>query len=184
MMKIRLLKKIDLKDLKRVAPGYTSDSKYIVLHKDSQNHSLIDLHLVDLETPYTKKYDQYDSQTVDRYQEVLNEEYSFGAYDGDLLVGILIAEPHSWNKSLWVWEFHTAEAYRHRGIGKKLMDAVTEKAREEGMRTIVCETQNTNADAIKIYRHLGFRVEAIDISYYSNNDYPDGEIAIFMKRRI
>jgi ribosomal protein S18 acetylase RimI-like enzyme len=64
------------------------------------------------------------------------------------------------------------------------MDAVMEKARKAGYRIIVCETQNTNADAIQIYRHLGFRVEGMDISYYSNEDYPDGEIAVFMKRRI
>lgn len=184
MIDIRLLKKIELKEIKRVAPGYTSNSKYIVLHKDSQSHSLIDLHLVDLDTPYTKKYNQFNSKTIGRYQKILKEDYSFGAYDGDLLVGILIAEPRSWNQSLRVWEFHIDAAYRHRGISKKLMDAVTEKAKDAGIRIIVCETQNTNAAAIKIYRHLGFRVEAIDISYYSNKDYPDGEIAVFMKLRI
>lgn len=183
-MKISLLKKIEIKELKRVAPGYTSNSKYIVLYKDSQNHSLIDLHLVDLDTPYTKKYDHYDRNTIERYQQILREGFSFGAYDDDLLVGILIAEPRTWNQSLLVWEFHTANTHRHRGIGKKLMDAVTEKAVGAGFRIIVCETQNTNAAAIKIYRQLGFRIEAIDISFYSNDDYPDGEIAVFMKRRI
>jgi ribosomal protein S18 acetylase RimI-like enzyme len=184
MIKIRLLKKIGIRELKRIAPGYTSDAKYVVLHRDSQNHALIDLHLISLETPYTKKYDHHNNNTIKRYLKILKEGYSFGAYDGDLLVGLLIAEPRSWNQSLWVWEFHSAESHRHRGIGKKLMDAVMEKARKAGFRIIVCETQNTNADAIQIYRHLGFRVEGMDISYYSNDDYPDGEIAVFMKRRI
>ncbi len=64
------------------------------------------------------------------------------------------------------------------------MECPAEKARRAGFRAIVCETQNTNATAIKIYRKLGFRLEGIDISYYSNNDYPDGEIAVFMKRRL
>ena len=31
---------------------------------------------------------------------------------------------------------------------------------------------------------LGFRVEGVDISFYSNDDYPEGEIAVFMKRRL
>jgi ribosomal protein S18 acetylase RimI-like enzyme len=184
MIKVRLLKNITINELKRVAPGYTSDFKYVVLYKDSENHALIDLHLVPLETPYIKKYGHHNKAAIDRYKKVLKEGYSFGAYDDDLLVGLLIAERRAWNQSLWVWEFHTAESIRHLGVGKKLMDAVTEKAREEGIRVIICETQNTNADAIKIYRHLGFRVEAIDISYYSNDDYPDGEIAVFMKRRL
>ena len=41
-----------------------------------------------------------------------------------------------------------------------------------------------DAAAIQIYRQLGFRVEGVDLSYYTNEDYPDGEIAIFMKRRL
>jgi ribosomal protein S18 acetylase RimI-like enzyme len=65
-----------------------------------------------------------------------------------------------------------------------LMECVAEKAKGAGFRTIVCETQNTNVMAIKIYRKLGFRLEGIDISCYSNSDYPDGEIAVLMKRRL
>jgi len=64
------------------------------------------------------------------------------------------------------------------------MEALAEKARKAGLRTIVCETQTTNAPAIRFYRKLGFNIEGIDLSCYSNEDFPDGEIAIFMKRRL
>jgi ribosomal protein S18 acetylase RimI-like enzyme len=64
------------------------------------------------------------------------------------------------------------------------MARVEEQAQRSGLRTIVCETQNTNAAAIMVYRKLGFAVEGVDISYYSNTDYPDGDIAVFMKRRL
>ena len=64
------------------------------------------------------------------------------------------------------------------------MECVAEAASRAGFRIIVCETQNTNPTAIKVYRKLGFRVEGVDISFYSNHDYPEGEIAIFMKRRL
>jgi ribosomal protein S18 acetylase RimI-like enzyme len=64
------------------------------------------------------------------------------------------------------------------------MECVAQKAERARFRTIVCETQNTNVIAIKVYRKLGFSLEGIDISYYSNHDYPDGEIAVFMKRRL
>jgi ribosomal protein S18 acetylase RimI-like enzyme len=50
------------------------------------------------------------------------------------------------------------------------------------MRVLVCETQSTNVPAIRFYRALGFVLEGLDLSLYSNHDYPDGEIAIFMKR--
>lgn len=49
---------------------------------------------------------------------------------------------------------------------------------------MVCETQSTNGAAIEAYHRLGFRVEGVDISYYSNEDYPDGECAVFMKKRL
>ena len=64
------------------------------------------------------------------------------------------------------------------------MECVAEKASRADFRTIVCETQNTNPTAINVYRKLGFRVEGVDISFYSNDDYPEGEMAVFMKRRL
>ncbi|MBM2847886.1 MAG: putative GCN5-related N-acetyltransferase, partial [Anaerolineales bacterium] len=114
----------------------------------------------------------------------LKEGLSFGAYEGHQLVGIALAEPRRWNQSLWVWEFHVAEALRGRGIGRKLMDTLAEQGRAAGLRTIVCETQNTNVPAIEFYRKVGFTVEGIDLSYYTNDDVFHSEVAIFMKRRL
>jgi len=53
-----------------------------------------------------------------------------------------------------------------------------------GLRIIVWETQTTNVPAIRAARRLGFQLESIDISYYTNADYPAGEMAVFMKRRL
>jgi len=61
---------------------------------------------------------------------------------------------------------------------------LADKARVAGFRVLVLETQNTNVPAIRFYRKAGFEVEGIDLSYYSNTDITDGEIAIFMKRKI
>ena len=175
---------LSLTDLKRVASGYSSDSKYIVAYTEKEGCASFDLRLVPLDKPYVKAYDHFDDETIRQYEKVLNGGYSFGAYDGDLLVGLVVAKVQEWNRSVSVLEFHVAEEYRNTGIGRRLMECPAEKARRAGFRAIVCETQNTNATAIKIYRKLGFRLEGIDISYYSNNDYPDGEIAVFMKRRL
>ena len=184
MSEVRSLTKLNLTDLKRVANGYTSDSKYVVAYTDSENEASFNLRLIVLEQPYIRKYENFDVETLDRYSEFLQGGYSFGAYDGDLLIGFVIAEARLWNRSLWVYEFHVAETHRSLGIGKRLMQKATEKAKRTGLRTIVCETQNTNATAILIYRKLGFRMEGIDISSYSNTDYPDSEIAVFMKKRL
>ena len=182
MMEIRVLRELTLDDLRRIASGYCSARKYVVAYTESQNQVSFDLQLTALEEPLVRKYNHFDAATLARYHEILQEDHSFGAYDGDLLIGFVIAEVRSWNRSLWVNEFHVAADRRNSGIGKRLMQAVTERAERAGLRTIVCETQNTNAAAIMVYRRLGFRMEGVDISHYSNADYPDGEIAVFMKR--
>jgi len=64
------------------------------------------------------------------------------------------------------------------------MERAAAKARQAGLRAILCETQTTNITSITVYRSLGFRIEGVDISHYPNADYPDGEVAILMKRRL
>ena len=181
MVEIRSLTKLSLADLKRIASGYSSDSKYAVVHTETEACITFNLRLVSLNKPYVKRF-HYDDEILQQYKAVLNTGYSFGAYDDNLLVGLAIAEGHQWNRSLSVHEFHVAEIHRGQGIGRRLIERVAEEASRAGFRIIVCETQNTNPTAINVYRKLGFRVEGIDISLYSNHDYPDGEIAIFMKR--
>lgn len=181
MIEIRALVRLTLTDLKRIASGYSSDSKYAVSHTETERCVSFDLQLVTLDTPYIKRF-HYDGEILQQYNALLETGYSFGAYDGDLLVGFAIAEAHRWNCSVTVHEFHVLETHRGQGIGKRLMECSATKASRAGFRTIVCETQNTNPTAIAVYRRLGFRVEGIDISLYSNHDYPEGEIALIMKR--
>ena len=183
MVEIRSLTKLSLADLKRIASGYSSDSKYAVVYTETESCVSFEMRLVTLDKPYVKRF-HFDDEIVQQYATVLNTGYSFGAYDGNLLVGLAIAEAHKWNRSLSVHEFHVAETHRNQSIGKRLMECVIDKASRAGFRIIVCETQNTNPTAINVYRKLGFRVEGVDISFYSNDDYPKGEIAVLMKRRL
>ncbi|MCB0036558.1 MAG: GNAT family N-acetyltransferase [Anaerolineales bacterium] len=183
MITIRPLAQLTLHDLEHIASGYTSDSKYAVTVAHQHNGLTFKLERIRLDQPYVKRW-EHDVDTAIHYTQMLTVGYSFGAYDNNLLIGLTIAAAQEWNRSLWVWEFHVAETHRGLGIGKQLMEATAEKARTAGFRTLVCETQNTNATAVDVYRKLGFQIEGIDLSYYSNQDYPDGEIAIFMKRRL
>ena len=181
MIEVRPLTGLNLADLKRVASGYSSSSKYAVSYTETESCVSFDMCLVPLKKPYVKRF-HCDDGILQQYNTHIKTGYSYGAYDGNLLVGLIIAEGHKWNRSLFVHEFHVAETHRNQSIGKRLMECVAEKASRTGFRIIVCETQNTNPTAINVYRKLGFKVEGIDISLYSNQDYPNGEIAIFMKR--
>ena len=183
MIEIRTLMQLSLTDLKNVASGYTSNSIYAVTCVEKDDRIVFDLQLITRTKPYVKQWN-YDGAVLQRYQQILTENFSLGAYDGQVLVGMIIAEPHKWNRSLWVWEFPVTEPHRNKGIGKQVMEHTVKQAKRTGLRTIICETQNTNAPTIQVCRKLGFRMEGIDLSYYSNNDYPHGEMAIFMKHRL
>lgn len=47
--------------------------------------------------------------------------------------------------------------YRRRGLGRRLMETVIDDARRQGIRSILLEVLERNADAVQLYRDLGFR---------------------------
>lgn len=170
-------------DFERIVRGYTAYERYRVERQAGAAETSIRLCLEPLAAPYHKKFHS-DAEELARYRNYLAHGFSIGAYAGERLVGLALAEPHAWNRSLWVWEFHVDPNHQRQRIGSQMMEAVAEKAVQVGLRVLVCETQNTNVAAIRVYRKLGFEIEGIDLSYYTNHDLPDGEVAIFMKRHL
>jgi ribosomal protein S18 acetylase RimI-like enzyme len=183
MIEIKPLKHLDSSRFHELSAGYVSPAIYQVSKNESDTQTIISMHLKQLDTPYNKHWDP-DSETDTRYRRVIGQGLSLGAYDEERLVGIAIAEKQAWNRTLWVWEFHIAADYRGRGLGRQLMDSLAEVGKKTGCRVMVCETQNTNVPAIRFYRRVGFEVGAIDLSYYTNRDMTDFEVAVFMKRFI
>lgn len=53
-----------------------------------------------------------------------------------------------------------------------------------GRPPLVCETQTTNTPAIQFYRALGFVIDGLDLSLYTNHDREHGEVAIFIRRQL
>lgn len=184
MVEIKPLDRFDPEAVQLAITGYVSSAKYALTKTETPTHTIIQAQLVQLDQPYVKRFEPMDEETIQRYTHIVAGGFSFGALDDERLVGLALAEPHKWNKSLWVWEFHISESHRGRGIGRQLMDLLAERARAAGLRTLVCETQNTNVPAITFYRQVGFSLDGIDLSYYTNDDVSSGEVALFMKRRL
>ena len=181
MIQIRSLTELGRNRFHEISGGYSSDARYIIKKIEDDSKTTITFELQYLETPYDKKW-KPDSDNDDRYEKIIGEGYSAGAYIGDEMIGIAIAEKHAWNRTLWIWEFHIDPEYRGRGVGRQLMEHMAEVGKSAGCRVIACETQNTNVPAIRFYRKLGFEIGAVDLSYYTNKDLTDFEVAIFMKR--
>jgi ribosomal protein S18 acetylase RimI-like enzyme len=182
-VQIAKLSQISRNDLRRLVSGYTSEEKYLVQKTEDGRGVQITLELAPLERPFVKRFGQ-DRELEGHYDEVLAQGLSLGAYDGSRLVGLAIAEERQWNKTLWLWELHVVADYQGQGIGIKLVHGLVKLAQQRGCRVIACETQNTNVPAIRFYRKLGFEIDGIDLSYYTNSDITDYEVALFMKKKL
>jgi ribosomal protein S18 acetylase RimI-like enzyme len=180
---IRKLASISVDDMRRLIRGYQSPARYRAGKVETETHTAITLDLETLETPYLKTW-ELTGEDIRHYLQVVPEGHSLAAYAGDEMVGLGLAEARQWNRTLWIWEFHVLDSHRRQGIGRGLMDALEQEARRTGMRTMLVEVQNTNVPAIRFYHSVGFQVESIDLSYYTNTDATDFEVAIFMKRKI
>jgi len=182
-VEIRALESLDPVDFKRIMIGYTTTRKYQPEKTETHEQTTITLRLTALSRPYVKVF-PHPASGMERYQQIIKQGTSLGAYESGVLVGLAIAERRDWNRSLWVWELGIDEEHRMVGLGRKLVDALTVLAKNLGLRVIVCETQSTNVTAIEFYRKTGFELDGIDLSYYTNYDTTIGEVAIFMKKRV
>ena len=182
-VRIATLDRLSAADLERLAGGYESDARYDVTVSEGREGAMFRLTRERLRTPFVKRFVQ-PPEELRRYRRLLRLGWSLGAYDGRRPVGLAVVEPRAWHKSVWVQELGVAASHRRRGIGRRLIAEISRRAGEAGYRVIVCETQTTNARAIDFYRAVGFRLEGVDVSYYSNEDLERGEVALFMKKRI
>ena len=66
--------------------------------------------------------------------------------------------------------------YRRRGIGTRLLRAVIDEGREQGLGRVTLEVRRSNEAAQGLYRSLGFLVQGVRTGYYSDN----GEDAFVM----
>jgi len=178
---IQPLTQLNVTRLWTLARGYTSTEKYIVTRHESEQLVAFSLELQTLKQPYERNWPP-EREMEEHYRSILDQGLSLGLYHMDEWVGMAIAEKREWNRTLWIWEFHIHPDFQGQGWGRKLMEALALLAKQADCRVMVCETQNTNVPAIRFYRKLGFEVGAVDLSYYTNQDITEFEVAIFMKR--
>ena len=58
--------------------------------------------------------------------------------------------------------------YRRRGIGRKLVQALSEALQKRGIRGLMLEVRQSNAPAIALYEKLGFQQVGLRPNYYRN----------------
>jgi ribosomal protein S18 acetylase RimI-like enzyme len=184
-MKLEPLTLRHLPKLHDIILGYSASQKYSIEHQETTEEITFRLKLVSLPEAVAISYGGIDDEEMARYARLVGNGYCFVAVVDGQLAGVAIAEPQTWNQTLWVWDFHVAPAFQRQGVGRMLMEKLVETAVAHKLRALVCETQSHNVPAIRFYRSQGFTLEGIDLSYYTNEDYdPKQNVAVFMKRKI
>ncbi len=88
------------------------------------------------------------------------ESVVLAAYDGETPAGFLQLYPlySSWyaQRQWFLSDLYVAEAFRERGIGKKLVEACAEFGKASGGRAILVEIPFSEPHLAKFYGELGF----------------------------
>jgi ribosomal protein S18 acetylase RimI-like enzyme len=79
---------------------------------------------------------------------------------------------------------YVSPTHRRQGIGRALIAAMVEHAREWQARCLWLETQDVNYSAIQFYRRLGFQWCGLDLSLDEHDGSASDETAVFFMRRL
>ena len=169
-----------------ILSGYETSEIYTVEKTETDLQTRFDIRLVQLEAPYRTNFeDDFRPEDLAWYQGLTAKGYAFGAYQHDRLIGFAIGEAFPDEQYVRVWEFHVMAEFRRMGVGRALMQREIVKARQDGLRMMMLETQNTNMKAIRFYRKMGFSLESIDLwHYFALEAEQASQTAFFMKLRL
>lgn len=89
----------------------------------------------------------------------------------------LLPEP----TALLLWDLRVEPAFRHGGIGRRLLAAAEAAVRARGATSLYAETQDINVGACRFYARHGFVLESI-----TREAYPElpGEARLVWKKRL
>jgi len=156
--------------------GYVTRQVYEVVQTPEPNNDFI-FKFTKVDREYIKNWET-SSENIREYNEIIKAGHSFGAFDNDKLIGMIICESREWNNTLYIENILVAEQYRGQQVGKKLMEKIIAYHNTNGFRLIELETQNTNVPAIDFYLKQGFNITGINLKLY--NDNIEKEVAFFM----
>lgn len=142
--------------------------------------------LLDSPASFVSSYEEEKDQTADKYKigfATPENTFTFGAFDDDLLVGIVTLNREQLLKlshRASIVTMYTIPTKRGSGIGRALLTKAIEKAYMlEGIEQICLIVAATNVPAKKLYASCGFEVFGIEKRALKYDDtYYDGEYMV------
>jgi len=96
-----------------------------------------------------------------------NYELSFGAFDGDKLVGLTLNGIGQWNEKPTAYDTGTGiiKEYRRKGIAARMFNESLPVLRSSNIDQYLLEVIQTNTAAVDLYTKMGFRITR-EFDYY------------------
>ena len=130
-------------------------------------------------TPYTKDLSVYERAT--EYEKEFDITYwsFYMAFDDEKPIGAATVAARTdklymlagRDDACVLWDIRVADAYKHQGIGQKLLDLAIKDAKADGYKQMIIECQNNNVPACKFYHKQGALLSKLDM--YAYYDEPD-----------
>jgi len=96
-----------------------------------------------------------------------NPSFFLGAYEGDRLVGMVIAS-YDYRRG-WINRLAVDPEYRRRAVAQKLIAAAEKALRKKGARIIGAQADENNVASLSLFKKCGY-VEHRDVVYLSKRD--------------
>ena len=130
----------------------------------------------------TVETDIFPDENYD-YDEIAGKGVILGAYEDGKCIGVAIYQDY-WLKYMYLYDLKVNSAARGKGVGKALIRAGLEAAKERGYRGLYTQAQDNNLNACLFYLKAGFQIGGFDNRVYGGTSqahkadvtfYLDGE---------
>lgn len=117
----------------------------------------------------------------DEPYDVVNDNATFfGAYDGDVCIGVAVLRKHMF-KYLYLDDLKVNRDYRRCGVGGILIEACMHEAEELGMQGVYTIGQANNLSACLFYLKQGFEIGGFDNRGYRGTSQEKSADIFFYK---
>ena len=171
LSKIKLLDKEKWQDF-TLTFDYIAHNYYEVEIKRTGDDFLVSFVKKSLSTPLEKNDENIDKL----FKPCWDDVKAWGIIEDEKLIAVIETSVESWSNRLRVTEIWIDKAYHRMRIGTALMDIAVKRAKDEGRRAIILETQSCNEVAINFYLSYGFTLIGFDSCCYQNDDVGRNEV--------
>ena len=99
------------------------------------------------------------------FEERNSKGAAFGAYEDGKCIGLAVFEDY-WLKYMYLYDLKVSAEARGKGVGKALIEAGLQEAKNRGYRGLYTIAQDNNLNACMFYLRAGFAIGGFDNRVY------------------